>query len=145
MLEINELPHVTASFNAISGIFLLAGFVFIKRRNIKAHKTMMASALVASTGFLAVYLYYHFNSGLARFGGAGIVRPLYFALLTAHVLAAAAIAPLVPITVFRALKGQFDRHRRIARYTWPLWFFVSVSGVVVYVMAVYLFPWTGGA
>jgi len=145
MLEISELPHVTASLNAISGVFLAAGFVFIKHGNVKAHKAMMISALVASTGFLAVYLYYHFNSGLARFGGEGIARPIYFTLLSIHVLVAAAIAPIVPIMVFRALRGQFDRHRRIARYTWPLWFFVSVSGVVVYVMAVHLFPWTGNA
>jgi putative membrane protein len=90
--------------------------------------------------FLITYLIYHFNSGLARFGGEGIIRPIYFTLLITHVVFAAVITPLVPITVYRALKGRFERHKRIARWTWPLWMFVAVSGVVVYVMAVQLYP-----
>lgn len=142
MLDINQLPHVTASLNAIASCFLLAGFIFIKNKNIAAHRACMLSAITASALFLVVYLIYHFNSGLAKFGGEGIVRPIYFTILIVHVLAAVAITPLVPMLLWRALKGQFDRHKKMARYTWPLWFFVSVSGVVVYVMAIHLYPWT---
>jgi uncharacterized membrane protein YozB (DUF420 family) len=100
----------------------------------------MIGALTVSVAFLVTYLIYHFNSGLAKFGGEGIIRPIYFTLLITHVAFAAVITPLVPITVYRALKGRFERHKRIARWTWPLWMFVAVSGVVVYVMAVQLYP-----
>lgn len=144
MLEIHQLPHVTATFNAIATVFLLAGFICIKNKNIAAHKACMLSALTASACFLVVYLIYHFNSGIAKFGGEGLIRPVYFTLLIIHVMAAVAITPLVPMLVWRAFKGEFDRHKKMARYTWPLWFFVSVSGVVIYVMAIHLYPWQGG-
>jgi putative membrane protein len=105
---------------------------------------MMLSAVVVSGLFLISYLIYHFNSGLAKFGGEGIVRPIYFGILIAHVIGAVLITALVPITLFRALAERFDRHKKIARWTWPLWMYVAVSGVVVYVLAVHMFPYVGG-
>jgi uncharacterized membrane protein YozB (DUF420 family) len=144
MIEIADLPHFNAAFNGISVAFLAAGYAFIRRGDRSRHKACMIGALAASAAFLVTYLIYHYNAGLARFGGVGIIRPIYFALLITHVVAAVAITPLVPVTVARALAGRFDRHRRIARWTWPLWMFVGISGVAVYAMAVHLFPYGGG-
>lgn len=140
MLQIHDLPHVNAALNGATIIFLMAGLYFILTGRPDRHKASMVCALTVSAAFLVTYLIYHFNSGLAKFGGEGIIRPIYFTLLIAHVLIAIVITPLVPITVFRALGKQFDRHRRIARWTWPLWMYVAVSGVVVYVMAIHLYP-----
>ena len=144
MIPIDDLPHINAALNLVSAIFLALGLYFILRGDRQRHRQMMLSAVAASAVFLVTYLIYHFNSGLARFGGEGIVRPIYFGILFAHVIGAVIITPLVPITLYRALTGQFDRHRRIARWTWPLWMYVAVSGVVVYVMAVHMFPYVGG-
>lgn len=144
MIAISDLPHVTASLNAISSVFLIAGFIAIRGGNWRRHRACMLAALVASGLFLAVYLVYHFNSGLARFGGEGPVRIFYFVFLIVHVVMAVVIVPLVPVTVFRALRERFDRHRRIARWTFPIWLYVTVSGVVVYVMAQHLYPWSPG-
>lgn len=143
MIAIDDLPHVNAAFNGISVGFLAAGYAYIRRGDRARHKACMIGALTASAAFLVTYLIYHFNAGLARFGGVGIIRPIYFTILITHVLAAVAITPLVPVTVVRALAGRFDRHKRIARWTWPLWMFVGVSGVAVYVMAIHLFPFAG--
>ena len=100
----------------------------------------MITALVVSALFLVFYVIYKANSGFAKFGGEGWIRPVYFTILFVHVLGAIAITPLVPWTVYRALKGEFEGHRRLARWTWPLWIYVGVSGVVVYAMAVHLYP-----
>jgi len=143
MIAIADLPHVNAAFNGLSMVCLGLGLAFIRAGRRDLHRAAMIGALVASAAFLVTYLIYHFNSGLARFGGEGVIRPIYFTLLIVHVLLSVAIVPLVPITVFRALAGRFDRHRRIARVTWPLWMTVAVSGVVVYVMAVHLYPYSG--
>lgn len=146
MIAIADLPHVNAAFNAISVVFLTAGYVFIRRGDRRRHRAAMIGALVASAAFLVTYLIYHFNAGLAKFGGVGMIRPIYFAILIAHVLIAIVITALVPVTVWRAFSGDFAAHRRLARWTWPLWMYVAVSGVVVYVMAVHLYPYaaTGG-
>ncbi len=144
MIPIDDLPHVNAALNLVSAIFLALGLYFILRGDRQRHRQMMLSAVAVSAAFLVTYLIYHFNSGLARFGGEGMVRPIYFTILIAHVIGAVIITPLVPITLYRALTGQFDRHRRIARWTWPLWMYVAISGVVVYVMAMHLFPFAGG-
>ena len=104
----------------------------------------MAAAVAVSVVFLVIYVYYHANAGLAKFGGQGWIRPAYFTLLIIHIIMSAVLVPLVPITVIRALRQRFDRHRAIARWTWPIWVFVTSSGLVVYVMAVHLYPWTGG-
>lgn len=144
MIQISDLPHVNAALNGISIVFLALGLRFILRGDRRRHRAMMLSAATVSALFLVTYLTYHFNSGLAKFGGEGIVRPIYFGILIAHVIGAVVITALVPLTLYRALSGQYDRHRKIARWTWPLWMYVAVSGVVVYVMAVHMFPYVGG-
>jgi uncharacterized membrane protein YozB (DUF420 family) len=143
MIAIADLPHVNATLNAVTIVFLAAGFYFIRSGEREKHKACMLAALAVSAAFLVTYLIYHFNSGLARFGGEGWIRAVYFTILIVHVIVAVIITVMVPITVWRALAGRFDRHRRIARWTWPLWMYVAVSGVVVYVMAVHLFPYGG--
>ncbi|MBM3732881.1 MAG: DUF420 domain-containing protein [Acidimicrobiia bacterium] len=140
---IQDLSHAIAALNALSALFLAAGYVFIRRGDRVRHRRMMVSALAASAAFLVVYVIYKLNSGFARFGGEGWVRPMYFSILALHVIGAIALVPMVPLAVWRALRGSFDAHRRIARVTWPVWMYVGVSGVVVYVMAVHLFPHHG--
>lgn len=145
MIDVADLTHINAALNGATMVLLGMGLVFILRGQRERHRAAMLAALGVSAAFLVTYLIYHLNAGLARFGGDGLIRPIYFTLLSVHVLAAVAITPLVPITAFRALAGRYDRHRKIARWTWPLWMYVAVSGVVVYVMAVHLFPYQGGA
>ncbi len=142
-IAVSDLPHVNAALNAASAVFLGAGYAFIRKGDRKRHRACMLAALAISAAFLVSYLIYHFNSGLAKFGGVGVIRPIYFAILIAHVLVAVVITALVPITVWRALTGNFPAHQRLARWTWPLWMYVAVSGVVVYVMAVHLYPYAG--
>ncbi|MFO1152251.1 MAG: DUF420 domain-containing protein [Rhodospirillales bacterium] len=140
MLSVNDLPHVNAALNGITVILLGLGYWFIRRREMVKHRACMLTAVGASAAFLVTYLIYHFNAGLAKFGGEGIVRPVYFTILLAHVVIAVLITPLVPMTLSRALTSRFDQHRRLARWTWPLWMYVALSGVVVYVMAIHLYP-----
>lgn len=142
-MTVQDLVHVNAALNAISVAFLVVGYVFIKSGQRERHRLCMIAALVVSGAFLITYVIYKANSGFARFGGEGVVRPIYFTILAVHVIGAVAITFLVPVTAWRALSGQFDRHKKIARLTWPLWVYVGVSGVVVYVMAVHLFPFVG--
>lgn len=144
MLEIHQLPHVNAALNGATIVFLAGGLYYILNGDRERHKACMVGALAVSAAFLVTYLIYHFNSGLAKFGGTGVIRPIYFSILIAHIIIAVVITPLVPITVFRAFTGRFDRHKRIARWTWPLWMYVAISGVVVYIMAVHLFPFEQG-
>ncbi|HZT61248.1 MAG TPA: DUF420 domain-containing protein [Pyrinomonadaceae bacterium] len=134
------LPHLNAVLNATSFVLLICGLYFILRGRVKAHRACMVSALVVSGLFLISYVVYHAQYGSVRFKGQGFVRPLYFAILITHVVLAAAIVPLVTITLRRALRGDFIRHRRIARWTYPLWLYVSVTGVVVYLMLYQLYP-----
>jgi uncharacterized membrane protein YozB (DUF420 family) len=131
-LDVSALPAWNAFLNGSSAVLLLAGYSFIRRGRILAHKSCMISAFVCSSVFLASYLYYHAHAGLIRFQGHGWIRPVYFTLLTTHTILAAAIVPLALITLSRALSSQFDRHRRIARWTLPLWLYVSVTGVIIY-------------
>jgi len=133
-VSVSDLPALNASLNALATLFLVAGFVFIKRRQIDAHRRSMFGALLASAAFLVSYVIYHYHAGSRPFTGTGLVRVVYFAILISHVVLATAIVPLVLITVSRALTQRFDTHRRIARITWPLWMYVSVTGVVVYLM-----------
>ena len=137
---IGYLPAVDALLNAASAILLALGFFFVRRKNIRAHKTCMLSAVATSTLFLACYLTYHYFHGVTRFTGQGAVRPFYFALLGSHTVLAAAIVPLVLATLYRALSARFDQHRRIARWTLPIWLYVSVTGVAVYWMLYHLYP-----
>jgi putative membrane protein len=138
--ELSDLPTVDAALNATSAALLTLGFIFIRRGNVRAHKTCMLSAVGASILFLTCYLTYHFFHGTTHFPGRGAVRPVYFAILISHTLLAAAIVPLVVTTLYRALRGRFALHRRIARWTLPIWLYVSVTGVVVYWMLYHLYP-----
>jgi uncharacterized membrane protein YozB (DUF420 family) len=141
MLEyIAYLPHLNACLNATSGLLLVAGYRFIRRGQVTAHKTCQLSALSASILFLASYLTYHYFYGATRFVGQGIARPIYFTILTSHTILAVVIVPLVIITLRRALRKDFQRHKRIARITLPLWLYVSVTGVIVYLMLYHLYP-----
>jgi uncharacterized membrane protein YozB (DUF420 family) len=137
-LGLSDLPTVDAALNATSAVLLTLGFVFIRRGNARAHKACMLSAVGTSTVFLACYLTYHYIHGTTRFTGQGVVRPLYFTILISHTVLAAAIVPLVVTTLYRALRGRFALHRRIARWTLPAWLYVSVTGVVVYWMLYHL-------
>jgi putative membrane protein len=143
-MEIADLPHLLAALNTMTALFLLAGYYFIRQKNRVAHKRCMVSALLLGVTFLAIYIYYHANAGLAKFGGEGTVRTIYFSILIVHIIMALFSMGLVPVTAFIALRGNFKRHARIARLTLPVWLFVSASGVVIYAMAVHLYPWTGG-
>ena len=145
MIDAADLTHVNAALNAATIVFLGMGLWFILQGDRRRHRASMLAALAVSAMFLVSYLIYHFNAGLAKFGGEGVVRPIYFSILILHVIAAVAITPLVSVTVFRALSGRYDRHRKIARWTWPLWMYVAVSGVVVYVMAVHIYPYGGNS
>jgi putative membrane protein len=144
MLEIQDLPHVNAALNGATIMFLTGGLYYILNGRPGRHKACMVGALAVSAAFLVTYLIYHFNSGLAQFGGTGTIRPIYFSILIAHIIIAMVITPLVPVTVYRAFTGRLDRHKRIARWTWPLWMYVAISGVVVYVMAIHLYPYGQG-
>ncbi len=137
---ISYLPHLNAFLNTTSALFLMAGYGFIRAGFIRAHRNCQIAALVTSTCFLISYLTYHYYHGDTRFLGQGIVRPFYFAILITHVILAIVIVPLVLITVYRAARGDFLRHRRIARWTLPLWLYVSVTGVIVYLMLYRIYP-----
>ena len=143
MIGISDLPHFIATFNGLSAICIAIGWYAIRHGRREFHRRAMIAALVFSAMFLAVYLVYHFNAGVAKFGGEGWVRMAYFAILIPHVIMAAVIAGLVPVTVWRAFSGRFEDHRRIARWTLPIWLYVGASGVVVYVMAIHLYPYAG--
>jgi len=134
------LPHLNAVLNATSFVLLVCGLFFILRGRVRMHRACMISALVVSGLFLVSYVVYHAQYGSMRFKGQGFVRPLYFSILFTHVVLAVAIVPLVTVTLRRALRGDFVRHRRIARWTYPLWLYVSITGVVVYVMLYRLYP-----
>ena len=132
-------PVINASLNGTSTVLLITGRWFIAQRRIAAHKATMITAVVTSTLFLISYLYYHYHVGSVRFQGTGWSRPVYFTILISHVVLAAVIVPLVIITLSRALRERFDRHRAIARWTFPLWLYVSITGVIVYLMLYRIF------
>lgn len=133
------VPRINATLNGTSAVLLLIGHNYIKRGRMAAHRAFMIAAVVTSSLFLTSYLYYHAHVGLVHFRGQGWSRPLYFTILTSHTILAIAIVPLVIITLSRALRERFDRHRTIARWTYPLWLYVSVTGVVIYLMLYHLF------
>jgi uncharacterized membrane protein YozB (DUF420 family) len=127
--------------NTLSTVFLTLGFIFIKQQKPIAHRNCMIAALITSAIFLACYLTYHFSvTAVTKFQGQGIVRPVYFIILITHIILAVVIVPLVLMTLSRALRKRFDRHKKIARWTWPLWMYVSVTGVIVYMMLYQWFP-----
>ena len=134
------LPHLNAALNASSFVLLSSGYFFIRRKRVNAHRNCQLAALTASILFLISYLTYHAHHGVTRFAGQGIARPIYFTILYTHTVLAAVIIPFVIITVRRAKRGDFHRHKRIARYTLPMWLYVSITGVVVYMMLYHLYP-----
>lgn len=129
-----DLPHLNAALNALSTLLLLRGFYLIRSRRIEAHRRTMLAAFVASGLFLTSYVIYHAQIGSKPFPGTGLVRAIYFTILVPHVLLAAGVLPLAIVTLRRGLRRDDLRHRRLARWTLPLWLFVSVTGVLVYVM-----------
>ena len=133
-MSVTDLPALNATFNAISTLLLITGWIFIKRGDRRNHKRCMVAALVTSTMFLTSYVIYHAQVGSVPFRGTGLIRTVYFAVLIPHVILAAAIVPPVLITASRGLTAKYDKHRRIARWTLPLWLYVSITGVIVYLM-----------
>jgi putative membrane protein len=134
MTAANILPHITASLNAVALCFLVAGLVLIRTGRRDLHKRAMLGAVVTSALFLAVYVVYHFAAPIFVFRGTGLIRPVYYVLLISHVILAALVTPMIVLTLVRALRGDFFRHKKIARWTLPIWLYVSVTGIVVYVM-----------
>lgn len=139
-------PHLNALLNALSGVFLLTGFYFIRNKQIERHRAAMLAAVTVSALFLLSYLSHHalrtyyFGLGPTRFTGEGLARPIYFTILTSHTILAALVAPFILVTVARGLKGTFEKHKRLARLVFPVWLYVSATGVAVYVMLYHLYP-----
>ena len=134
MISTSQLPDLNAALNSLSAVFLLAGYRFIRLKNQQAHRRCMLAAFSCSILFLVSYLIYHYQVGSVSFKGQGWIRPVYFIILLTHTILATTVLPLALITLVRALRERFDAHRRIARWTFPIWLYVSVTGVVVYLM-----------
>ena len=133
-MQIADLPALNATLNALASVFLITGYILIRRGRRDAHRRCMLTALATSAVFLTSYVIYHANAGSVPFPGVGTIRIVYFAVLIPHVILAATILPLALVTTARGLRGTYDRHVRIARWTLPLWLYVSVTGVIVYLM-----------
>ncbi len=139
-------PHVNANLNGLSGIFLLIGVYFIRTEQISKHRASMLTAFTLSSIFLACYLTHHalrtyyFGLGPTEFRGEGIVRPVYFTILTTHSILAVLVAPFILVTLWRALKGKFEIHKKLARLVFPVWLYVAVTGVIVYLMLYQIYP-----
>ncbi len=140
MVDLSALPLLNAFLNSASTFFLLAGHRFIRKGDRIHHRKMMLSAFTTSSLFLVSYLVYHITQGTTHFQGEGLVRPLYFLILGTHTVLAALLVPLVFVTLYRALKGKYENHRRIARWTYPVWLYVSVTGVVIYLLLYQIYP-----
>ncbi|HVT14761.1 MAG TPA: DUF420 domain-containing protein [Thermoanaerobaculia bacterium] len=134
MLALRDLPTLNALLNGLAAVLLATGFVLIRRRRWRAHRNVMVAALVCSTLFLTSYLIYHSRVGSVRFPGSGAARTVYLTVLVSHTILAATVPFLAGVTVFRAWRRRFDRHKRLARWALPIWLYVSVTGVVVYWM-----------
>ncbi len=139
-MNLSDLPAVNAGLNSLAAALLTAGYVFIKRGNKTAHRNCMIGALSASALFLCCYLYYHFHAGRTVFKDPAWFRPIYLTILLTHTILAVVIVPMVLMTVSRAFKAQFELHKKIARWTWPIWMYVSVTGVLIYFLLYQIFP-----
>jgi uncharacterized membrane protein YozB (DUF420 family) len=141
-MPIQWFPPFNATLNAVTGILIVSGFLLIRRGRVALHRACMISAVISSSLFLISYVTYHigYGAGVTRFAGTGWVRPLYLVILISHTILAVTVVPFVIVTLTRALRGQFRRHRSIARYTFPIWLYVSVTGVIVYFMLYHLYP-----
>jgi uncharacterized membrane protein YozB (DUF420 family) len=133
-VTVHDLPAVNATLNGVSGVLLLIGYALIRTRRIALHRKVMITAFVTSSIFLVCYIVYHAQVGSVRFTRQGVVRPIYFTILISHIVLAATVPPLAIITLFRGLTGRYARHKAIARWTFPIWLYVSVTGVLVYVL-----------
>ena len=133
-LTVSSLPLLNATLNALATVLLISGYVCIRRGRVAAHRAAMIAAFVTSVLFLVSYVIYHANAGSRPFPGQGPIRTIYFAILITHVVLAAAVPPLAAVTLWRALAARFDRHVPIARWTLPIWLYVSVTGIIVYLM-----------
>lgn len=133
-MDVRALPAFNAILNGTSAVLLVVGYAFIRQRRVVAHLTCMLTAFGVSTLFLISYVTYHYYAGSRPFGGQGWLRPIYFTLLITHIVLAAAIVPLALTTIYRALTAQFIRHKQLARWTLPIWLYVSVTGVLIYWM-----------
>ncbi len=133
-MSLSDLPALNATLNAIAAVLLLTGYAFIRRGQVRRHRAAMISACIVSVLFLTSYVIYHANIGSRPFTGQGPIRLVYFTILLTHVVLAAAVPPLAIITLSRGLRARFDRHVAIARWTFPIWMYVSVTGVIVYLM-----------
>ena len=139
-MTIHDLPAVNASLNGLSAVFLTAGYIFIRRKDQGAHKKCMLAAVVTSTLFLTCYVIYHAKAGRTVFKDPQWFRPVYLTILLTHTILAVVIVPLVLVTLSRALRQRFDLHKKLARWTWPIWMYVSVTGVVIYLLLYIIFP-----
>ncbi len=133
------IPPFLAILNTTAASLVSLGFFFVRRKNTSAHRACMVSALIISTVFMVFYLYYHAKVGNIPFAGVGAIRPVYFSLLASHVILAAVLFPLVLITAGLAIRGNTPRHRRLARWTLPIWLYVSITGVIIYLMAFHIY------
>ncbi|MGB5718862.1 MAG: DUF420 domain-containing protein [Gammaproteobacteria bacterium] len=133
------IPPFLAILNTTAASLVSLGFFFVRRKNTSAHRACMVSALIVSTVFMVFYLYYHAKVGNIPFAGVGAIRPVYFSLLASHVILAAVLFPLVLITAGLAIRGNTPRHRRLARWTLPIWLYVSITGVIIYLMAFHIY------
>jgi len=141
-MTVSFLPTFNALLNATTGVLIVTGFLFIRRKNIAAHRACMIGAVVTSSLFLISYVVYHvgFGAGVTRFAGDGIARTMYLTILISHTILAVTVVPFVIVTLTRALRGNFLMHRAIARWTFPMWLYVSVTGVIVYLMLYHIYP-----
>jgi uncharacterized membrane protein YozB (DUF420 family) len=139
-MTFSDLPVVNASLNGLSAVFLTAGYLYIRKKNQLAHERCMKAAVTTSALFLICYLTYHAKAGRTVFKDPAWFRPFYLGLLLSHTILAVTIIPLILITFTRALRRRFDAHRKIARWTWPLWMYVSVTGVIIYLLLYQVFP-----
>ena len=133
-MQISDFPAVNATLNALSSVWLAVGYIFIRQKKISAHRFCMLGALTTSALFFISYLTYHYHAGSKHFSGQGAIRTVYLTILTTHTILAVVIVPLALITLSRALKERFDKHKRLAHWTLPIWFYVSITGVIVYFM-----------
>ena len=140
MINYSDLPLINASLNGASAVLLISGFVFIRRKQQAAHAKCMIGALICSIIFLACYLTYHAHVGTTHFRNPAWFRPIYVPLLISHTVLAIAVVPLVVVTLSRALRTRFELHKKIARWTWPVWIYVSVTGVIVYLLLYQIYP-----
>lgn len=132
MIELSDLPTLNASLNALAFVLLLSGYIAIRKQNKILHRNLMTSALVVSAAFLASYLTYHYNTGHRVFPDLGWIKTVYLFILVPHVILAAVMVPMIILTFYRAFSGQWEKHKKIAKVTFPIWLYVSITGVVIY-------------